>query len=42
MTATDDSDEQSLVRPEYVYTGGSKRLADLKLRFGKWLEERRS
>lgn len=40
MTATDD-DESSLVRAEYVYTGGSKRLADFKLRVGKWLEERR-
>ncbi|WP_276302276.1 hypothetical protein [Halorussus lipolyticus] len=42
MTARDDADESSLVRAEYVYTGGSKRLADLKLRFGKWLEDRRN
>ncbi|WP_281275360.1 hypothetical protein [Halorussus ruber] len=42
MTEVGDGDEPSIVRAEYVYTGGSKRLADLKLRFGKWLEERRN
>ncbi|WP_321112683.1 hypothetical protein [Halorussus salinisoli] len=39
--ATTDDDEQGIVRAEYIYTGGSKRLADLKLRVGEWLEERR-
>ena len=36
----DENDESDVVRGEYVYTG-PKFLADLKLRFGKWLEEER-
>lgn len=35
MTDTDESGE-------YVYTGRPKWIADLKVRFGRWLEQRRN
>lgn len=42
MTGTaDENDEPGIVQPVYVYRG-PKWLAELKLRFGKWLEDRRS
>jgi len=37
----EEDDDPSFVQPVYVYRG-PKWLADLKLRFGKWLEERRN
>lgn len=40
MVKSDDTDESDGVEGEHVYIG-SRRLADLKIRFGKWLEEER-
>ncbi|MFC7078846.1 hypothetical protein [Halorussus caseinilyticus] len=40
MTNVGEDDEPSIVQPVYVYTG-PKFLADLKLRIGEWLDERR-
>lgn len=36
-----ESEEKQLTQPVTVYTGW-KRLADAKVRFGQWLEDRRT
>lgn len=40
MSEKDDIDDLTEFRPGYIYIG-PKFLVDLKIRFGKWLEERR-